>query len=77
MFALLPINTVVIHAVDTVADATGTESDEMILSVLINRERLDGINFDMIDASDTIESFKCNVNFKKTQGLKPVSRIEC
>lgn len=30
----------------------------------------------MIDASDTIKTFECNMNFKKTQGLKPVPRIE-
>ena len=76
MFALLPIDRVVIHAVDTVTDSAGTEYEDTVVSVLITREQLEGINFDLIDASDTIESFKCNMNFKKTQGLKPVPRIE-
>ena len=76
MFALLPINRVVIHAMDTITDSGGNEFDDTVLSVLIERNQFEGINFDMIDASDTIESFKCNMNFKKTQGLKPVPRIE-
>ena len=76
MFALLPINRVVIHAMDTITDSGGNAFDDTVLSVLIERNQFEGINFDMIDASDTIESFKCNMNFKKTQGLKPVPRIE-
>ena len=76
MFALLPINRVVIHAVDTVSDTAGHEYDDTVLSVLIMRNQLDGINFELIDPSDTIETFKCNMVFKKTQGLKPVPRIE-
>ena len=76
MFALLPINRVVIHAVDTIQDSAGNDYDDTVLSVLINRQQFEGINFDLIDASDTIESFNCNMNFKKTQGLKPVPRIE-
>lgn len=76
MFALLPIETVVIHAVDTVQDKEGNEHDDTVLSVLIHRNEFDEINFDCIDASDTLETFECNMNFKKTQGLKPVPRIE-
>lgn len=76
MFALLPIERVAIHAVDTVTDASGNESDDTVLSVLIRREQFDGINFDLIDPSDTIETFEHNMNFKKTQGLKPVPRVQ-
>lgn len=76
MFALLPINTVIIHAVDTVQDATGNEYDDTVLSVRIPRNQLEDINFDLIDVSDTIQMFECNMSFKKTQGLKAVSRIE-
>lgn len=76
MFALLPINRVVIHVVDEVEDVTGEKHDETVLSSLIRRDQLAGINFGLIDPSDTIESFDCNMNFKKTQGLKPVPRIE-
>lgn len=76
MFALLPIDTVVIHAVDAVEDASGGTYDDTVLSVLIHRNQMDSIDFNNIDASDTIESFQCNMNFKKTQGLKPVPRVD-
>lgn len=77
MFALLPIEKVVIHAIDTIQDRAGNEYDDTVLSVLILRNELVGIDFDTIDASDTIKTFECNMNFKKTQGFKPVKRIEC
>lgn len=76
MFALLPIEKVVIHAIDTVQDITGNEYDDTVLSVLILRNELVGIDFDTIDASDTIKTFECNMNFKKMQGFKPVKRIK-
>lgn len=76
MFALLPINTVVIHAVDTVENTSGETYDDTVLSVLIHRDQIASIDFSNIDASDTIESFQCNMNFKKTQGLKPVPRVD-
>lgn len=75
MFSLLPISRVIIHVEDTVTDSTGYESDDTVLSVSIRREQLEDIDFDMIDPSDTIESFECNMDFKKTKGLLPVSRI--
>ena len=75
MFALLPINRVIIHVEDTVTDAAGDETDDTVLSVLIRREQLEGIDFNQIDPSDTIEQFECNMNFKKTKGLMSVPRI--
>lgn len=76
MFALLPITRVIIHVVDELEDVTGEKHDETVLSTAIRRDQLAGINFSLIDPSDTIETFECNMNFKKTQGLKPVPRIE-
>ena len=34
------------------------------------------INFERIDPSDTVGSFKCNMDFKKTKGFKPVEKVE-
>lgn len=76
VFALLPVEKVVIHVVDKVQPILGDEYDDTVLSVLIERNQFMHINFECIDASDTIETFKCNMNFKKTGGLKPVKRIE-
>lgn len=77
MFALLPVEKALIHAVDTALNtATGYEEQCTVLSVLIDREHLGNINLEMIDPSDAVSSFPCHMDFKKTQGLKPVSRIE-
>jgi len=76
VFALLPIESVVIHVVDKVQPIIGDEYEDTVLSVLIDRKRFEQISFSGIDASDTIEMFKCNMNFKKTGGLKPVKRVE-
>lgn len=76
VFALLPVEKVVIHAVDKVQPILGDEYDDTVLSVLVERSKFEQINFECIDASDTIETFICNMNFKKTGGLKSVNRIE-
>lgn len=77
LFALLPINFVIVHAVDnTLNTVTGTYEFQTILSVKFLRDRFDITNFDNIDASDFTESFEHNMIFKKTSGFKPVKRID-
>lgn len=76
IFALLPIENIAIHVVDKINPLIGDEYEDTVLSVLIDRDRFEKINFSGIDASDTIETFNCNMNFKKTGGLKPVKRVE-
>lgn len=76
VFALLPVDKVVIHAVDTVIDKFDDDQEATVLSVLIHRDELERISFDEIDPSDTLERMHCNMNMKKTQGMKPVERIE-
>ena len=75
-FALLPVKTVVIHAVDSVVNtATGNDEEIVLVSVRIQREQLENINFDRIDPSDCLTSMECNENFRKTLGYAPVKRI--
>ncbi len=75
-FALLPVDKVRVHAVDTVLNtATGNDEEITILSTEILRTDFDGVNFDRIDPSDMLGSMKCKMNFKKTQGFSPVDRI--
>ncbi|MCQ2482640.1 MAG: DUF4236 domain-containing protein [Clostridia bacterium] len=77
LFALLPIERVIIHAVDSVLNpATGNEEDVTILSVAIDRKRLEEINMDKIDPSDALGALECNMSFSKTNGFKEVSRID-
>jgi len=75
-FALLPINTVLIHACDTVINtATGMEEEMTLVSARITREQTERINFEFVDPSDCLGLFECNCNFKKTAGYSPVDRL--
>lgn len=75
-FALLPVQKVLIHAVDTQLNtATGNEDEITIVSVMIKRDALMTINFERIDPSDCLAGFEINEKFKKTTGFAPVDRI--
>jgi len=75
-FALLPIQTIIIHAVDKVLNpATGNDEEVTICSVKIKRDALATLNFERIDPSDCLESFESNVKFRKTAGYAPVDRV--
>lgn len=75
-FALLPVQQVIIHAVDKVLNpATGNDEEVTVCSVKIKRDALAALNFERIDPSDCIESFESNVRFKKTAGYSPVDRV--
>ena len=75
-FALLPVQQVIIHAVDKVLNsATGNDEEVTICSAKIKRDALATLNFERIDPSDCLESFESNVRFKKTTGYSPVDRV--
>ena len=75
-FALLPIQKVLIHAVDSqLNSATGNEDEITIVSVMIKRDALMTINFERIDPSDCLAGFEINEKFKKTAGFAPVDRL--
>ena len=75
-FALLPVQQVIIHAVDKVLNpATGNDEEVTIASVKIKRDAMATLNFERIDPSDCLESFESNVKFKKTAGYSPVDRV--
>lgn len=76
MFALLPIEYVVINALDNILDTSaGKYEKAVILSVKIDKENLDKLNMDLIDPSDSMKNFNCNMKFKKTSGLMKVDRV--
>ena len=75
-FALLPVQQVIIHAVDKVLNpATGNDEEVTIASAKIKRDAMAALNFERIDPSDCLESFESNVKFRKTAGYAPVDRI--
>jgi len=76
MFALLPLHTVYIHAVDTQLNtATGYFEKVTILSVKLAKGEVNRLNFANIDCSDAIETFEHKMNFKKTKGFEAVDRL--
>lgn len=77
IFALLPVKTVVVHAVENgINTETGRQEDITILSVLFERDILNGLYFENIDPSDAMNNFLHNMRFQKTTGFKPVARVE-
>ena len=75
-FALLPIDTVLIHATDRVLNtATGIEEYMTLVSCRISRYTVEKINFEFVDHSDALTNFEFNMKFKKTAGFEPVDRL--
>ena len=76
LYALLPLNNIYIHAVDNrLNTATGHMEKITILSVKLDKGKLNRLNFANIDCSDAIETFEHRMNFKKTKGFEAVDRL--
>lgn len=76
LFAILPVNNVIIHAKDDFIDTSvGNSTTRDILSVDINRETLSTLNFEAIDPSDAMVNFMHSMKFLKTKGFQPINRI--
>ena len=67
MFALLPIETTVVHA---------TLNGNTVVSVSFDRNSLSKIKFGYIDPSDTLSKFKHNMDYSPSRGLLPVRNIQ-
>lgn len=67
MFALLPIETTVVHA---------TLNGNTVVSVSFDRNNLSKIRFGYIDPSDTLSKFKHNMDYNPNRGLLPVRNIQ-
>ncbi|MFS0574039.1 DUF4236 domain-containing protein [Sporosarcina sp. 179-K 3D1 HS] len=76
LLAILPVNRVIIHAVDErINTASGHMEEVTICSALLDREGMNRLNFDRIDPSDALENFRCNMKHMKTSGFREVERI--
>lgn len=76
LFALLPVEVVVIHAVGEILNTqTGHEEVQAILSAAITRTKLEELNIDMIDPSDSMKNFSHNMKFKRVTGFEVVERL--
>ena len=76
MFALLPVDKVIVHAVDNALNtATGNREEVTYVSVIFDRATFEKINLDAIDPSDSLSNFEYNMKFGKTTGFKPVVKL--
>lgn len=76
MFALLPLEAVFIHAADTVRNTTaGIDENQTILSVRVDKNTLNELNFDRIVCQDTLHIFTHHIHFNKTSGFHEVSKL--
>jgi hypothetical protein len=68
LFALLPIEVLILTArIELLDSRTGHSSEQPVLSVALHRERLESLNFDLLDPSDTIESLLHRGDFKASR----------
>ena len=67
IFALLPVESAIVHA---------ELSDSTVLSVSFDRATMSKIRFGMIDPSDTMARFPCNMDFDPMSGFRSVDRLE-
>ena len=76
IFAILPIDDVLVNAVDRLLDTqTGHIVESPILSVFIPRATLKSLNMNNIDPSDSMKNFVHRMNFKKTKGFARVGTL--
>ena len=67
MFALLPINHVIVHAV---------MNGDTVVSVDFDRAKLSKVKFGYIDPSDTVSTFNCRMSFTENGGFSAVNQLE-
>jgi hypothetical protein len=77
LFALLPIEMVIVNAVGNLLNTqTGYMEEQPILSVAIPRKTLEGLNFEMLDPSDSMSNFTHRMAFRKTKGFGAVEALK-
>jgi len=76
VFAALPVNSVQINIIDDFINTISGHTENLpVLSVRILRNDLKDIEWDRIDPLSFIGNFEHQVNFKKTRGFSPVSKL--
>ncbi len=75
-FSIFCCDKIIVNSIDRIINkSTGKDEDITILSVFIERQKVNTINFDRIDSSDCIENLEHSMNFNKSQGFSPVANI--
>ncbi|MCC9043709.1 hypothetical protein LNQ81_13605 [Myroides sp. M-43] len=76
-FQLLPlINNVQVNAKGFILNrSTGNNEEETIVSVRIDRFKLETFNFELLSPADSMNNFEHRMDFKKYEGFKPVQDL--
>lgn len=73
LFALLPVDTIVVNAEERGVDpATGHDEEMTLLSVIFTREAFQQLNFERVVPHEALINFEHALDFKVTKGLQPV-----
>ena len=79
VFALLPVDTVLVTAVaDSLDSRTGQMAEQPVLSVAMPRADVALLNFDRLDPSDAMDIFRCRGDFKtsrKSEAFQPITPL--
>lgn len=76
LFAILPVNKVVVHVVDDMLNsATGHKDKYTLLSVVFDRDTFERLNLEAVDPSDSFANFEHNMKFGKTKGFDAVLKL--
>ena len=77
LFALLPIELVIVTAVGKFLNTqTGNSEEKIVVSVAIPKSTLETLKFSSLDPSDSMSNFVHRMKFKKTQGFSSVEAIK-
>jgi hypothetical protein len=77
IFSVIPVGEIIVTAKGNCLNKSNGKIENMpLLSVLFIRDTMNNINFGAIDPSDTMKNFKCNMSFKKSQGMDSVKELE-
>ena len=77
VFAVLPISKVKIIIFGSVFNsATGNQENCCILSVVVDKETMQKLNFNLVDPSDSMQNFFCQMNFDKKKGFQKIDYID-
>lgn len=68
VFALLPVHTVIVTARVTVTQGcTGDPLEIPVISVILSRQVMERLNFELLDPSDSMENFSCRGDVKTSR----------
>lgn len=77
LFALLPIETVIVHATSNLLNTeTGDLEEQPILSVAVPRKTLARLNFETLDLSDSMANFVHRMALRKTRGFSAIEPLK-